>query len=73
MFDQSCPVCWEDHPPCYECFAPTHCSWEDPGEPFSLCDHCMELDKIDFYGDVPRDDWPDCDVPHSSFWAQRPE
>ncbi len=63
--DYRCPVCGDFHTPCIKCFHPTRCCKDAPGDPFSLCDRCDELDKLDFWVGIPRDDWEDCEIPHS--------
>ena len=66
-----CVICGEIHPPCDRCSVPVRCSYDAPGEPSPFCDDCEELDKLEFWEGIPRDDWEDCEILRSSAKAQR--
>jgi hypothetical protein len=40
MRELECPTCHEIHAACITCAAPTRCPSDEPGEPFTQCDHC---------------------------------
>jgi hypothetical protein len=47
VYWRCCPCCNGEHPPCTQCGGVTRCYYEEPYEPFTVCDTCdRELQNV---------------------------